>query len=40
MILTKVTQSFSMLSIDEIAKLFATISRYASVEEQSGKETQ
>jgi hypothetical protein len=37
--LDKVSHSLQTLSIDELAKLFATISRYASVEEQSGKES-
>jgi hypothetical protein len=40
LILGKVTQSLQSLSIEELAKLFATISRYASVEQQSGKESQ
>lgn len=40
LILGKVAQSLQSLSIEELAKLFATISRYASVEQQSGKESQ
>lgn len=40
LILGKVVQSLQSLSIEELAKLFATISRYGSVEQQSGKESQ
>lgn len=39
LILRKVHENLQTLNIDEIAKLFATISRYASLEEASGQES-
>ena len=36
LILSKVTEVIQSLAIDEVARLFATISRYASTEERSG----
>jgi hypothetical protein len=39
LILNKITQNLDSLAIDEVAKLFATISRYASTEALSGKES-
>lgn len=39
LILSKVTEVIQTLAIDEVARLFATISRYASTEQRSGHET-
>ena len=40
MILSKVIEVIQTLAIDEVARLFATISRYASTEEKSGQQSQ
>lgn len=40
LILSKVTEVIQSLQIDEVARLFATISRYASTEQRSGQESE